>query len=442
MARAIGRFGEAMRDIAVHQYEIKTVADIAEARTMAQTLRRNYYNQRGDDPETWVSQWDQARNDYSKEINKTDFTPIAKKEILAEFRTSHEREAISIGYDAEKESFRINTNRLWDTVFKNLSEGNQAEALRSLDSIRKTGKYTEDYLQSRFKQIEGLAEVPLQQNMMITLRNEAKSFTTEDAAIDYIETKGLEIGLDRSDITWLRTAEKADRDRAKIQSEEAYDTKIGEIQQKLIDPNFDISTILQDPDIKGDDKTSLLSDYKAFSSALIPEESSFDAIGFVQTAIDDYFNGKRPFQYAYTTLKNNWKHLNSADRRKYQGELYNDDRVYSTHQSDGRYYLKGMLLTSRNAFGISIPAGPQEQEYYRQASIQLDDKLNEWRAKRQWPTPQDFYVEIQQIVNKVKGTNPTVIEKTTTEKEYIKTATNPDTGERIGWDGEKWEPIQ
>jgi len=245
------------------------------------------------------------------------------------------------------------------------------------------------------------------------VRLRAKTFATLDDAIDFIE----ESDLDTEDKTWLRTAENADRARAETDTKKAYtnmvDAESDKMVNGIIDGTFDINTVLANPDIKTTDKRTLLSDYQAFSIATVPEESDPDAVERIKVAIDNYGIGKIDKTDARTSLKDNFKFLNTSDRTKYRNEIYaKQDAVYSQRRSDSRFFLKEKLLTEITALGgRTWKPGTKEREQYENASLEMENKLDEWRLSGKWPTPKDFHAELDVIVNKVKqpgyGIEPT-----------------------------------
>ena len=240
------------------------------------------------------------------------------------------------------------------------------------------------------------------------LRQKAKTFKTADEAIDFIESEGAKLGLKTETITWLRTAEKADRDRAKAEEEQAYKDSVevvaDEMVNGIVDGSYDVNVILMNPDLKLDDKKSLVADYKALSTATIPEQSDFDAVDRVKEAIDAYKVGKIDKDAARTVLKDNFKYLDAADRKKYRNELYEEgDSNYNSRRSDGRFFLKNALMTDTTALGMRIPAGKEEIQNYENASIEMDNLLDRYRISGKWPSNKEFYAEIQVIINKVKA---------------------------------------
>ena len=111
-----------------------------------------------------------------------------------------------------------------------------------------------------------------------SVRQQGKTFATLDEAMDFIDASGLST----TNKTWLKTAEKADRDRAKAETDQAYDAGVEAVSDDMINGvvsgDYDVNAILLNPNIKATDKKSLVADYKALSTATVPEESDFDAV--------------------------------------------------------------------------------------------------------------------------------------------------------------------
>lgn len=259
------------------------------------------------------------------------------------------------------------------------------------------------------------------------VRAAAKQIDTLDNAIDFIESAGLKAGLPKETITWLRTAETADRSRTKDAEDKAHEDKLETISDDMakgvVEGVYDITPVLLDPTLTAKERTAKIAEYKAFSTATTPQESDFDAIDRVQTAIDAFTTGAsvlvkgKPVNadkaYARNILKDNYKSLNSADRTRYTNELYGaQDKTYNTHRTDGRFYLKSKLLTGTSlmfgAISIPIASGPKEKQQYENASILLDIQLNDWRKSGKWPNPVEFYEQTQVIINNVKNPNFTL----------------------------------
>ena len=169
-------------------------------------------------------------------------------------------------------------------------------------------------------------------------------------------------------------------------------------------------------------------------SGAIPLESDFDAVDRVKKAIDAYGMGavlsqvgditiKADREYARVILAANKQYLNKGDREQYTNELYAEqDSIYSSRRSDGRFHLKAGLLTGTNLFGVTVAApGSKEKTQYQQASTLLDIQLDAWKKSGSWPSPPEFYQNVQSIITKVKEegyTLPSVAAPTVAKTPY------------------------
>jgi hypothetical protein len=273
-----------------------------------------------------------------------------------------------------------------------------------------------------YSKVAQKAQADISHNKWINaVREQAKLFNTLDEALDFIDSaKDLTLGEKAS----LRVAETADRNREKTAREEAYDLyvdgKHDEMVQGLDDPEYSIDAVIADPDIEATEKRSIVSDYRAFSTSSIPEVSDFDAVERVKVAQDAYAMGqsvtvdnktfKADKQYALDALKNNFKDLDAADRKKYRNEIYEkQDSLHGKYRSDGRYFLKEAFLGGRTisvgGFAMRVPESPEEQRDYEQASNELEVLLEDYKTSGNWPSSLDFYKEVKTIEAKVKDPN-------------------------------------
>ena len=131
----------------------------------------------------------------------------------------------------------------------------------------------------------------------------------------------------------MATAERADRAREKSKKEEDYKAHLegvsDEMLERIDDPDYDIIAALAS--VKKKDRSSLLSEYKALSTATVPEESDFDAVDKVRAATDAFATGSmvtvdgKTFRadkaYARKVLKDNFNDLDSSDRPRLRDRM-------------------------------------------------------------------------------------------------------------------------
>lgn len=200
------------------------------------------------------------------------------------------------------------------------------------------------------------------------------------------------------------------------QQEQELDLARDEMIQDVISGTYDPSTMLRNPFISNENKLKLISDAQSLTTAITPNDSDFDAIESVETAIDAFAMGSSVViggktvrankEYARKVFMDNFGKLDKGDRDKYQNQIYGEqDKTFNQNRSFGRYYLKSGLLTGQNLFGIRIPAGPAQQGQYENASVLFELQLEQWQKAGSWPNPSELYVFTQDLINKVKDPN-------------------------------------
>lgn len=156
--RAIDELGDVTQRISIDMYNVKTAADVAEGRTMVEAAKHKYYAERGSDPETWEASWNQVRSDFTKEVNKLQFTPIAKKAISKYVNEYYAKEAIEIQADARREKFKIHHQRLWDKMFLAMSQGDMETAESVRQSLIELGHDRLETIEAGWERYKGMAK--------------------------------------------------------------------------------------------------------------------------------------------------------------------------------------------------------------------------------------------------------------------------------------------
>jgi hypothetical protein len=413
---AVGEAAESFRNAIVAHHRLQADNQFSEAQRQVQEALDLFADNLERDPDTTTFdlRFKEVMGSMKQFAPRNPLAARAFSKLLANVKVNGQRMMLQSKLATERDLFYA--NRAGE-----MAQGKFDIAEKKLKKGVRQGLISNKQAQVMLTNIAGERKEADKQKWINVVREQAKLFNTEDEALDFIDSaKDLTLGEKAS----LRTAESADRNREETAKDEAYDDYVEGVTDNMVqnidNPDYNIDAVLADPKIETADKRSFVEDYKAFSTATIPETSDFDAVERVKIAQDAFAMGKtvtvddRTFkadkQYARQVLKENWKDLDSSDRKKYRNEIYEkQDSLHGKYRGDGRYFLKEAFLTGRTVsaggFAIRMPKGPEEQRRYEQASNELEVLLEDYRTSGKWPTSLDFYKEVKTIEAKVKDPN-------------------------------------
>jgi len=393
-----------------------------------------------------VSQYNDGMDDYIKSLNPVDEDPVDPGEYLTGYDKVIAKQQSSIFKGKSREAQEILKNRfvIWDQTnkaklasaaierhhelqFDRLGDamitmarnGNQTREEAELLLAQSSAGFDErqkliaiyDKEAERYFTNAKLAVIMDGAKSLVdpTETSEAKRAKNLDKMLDYIESQGLKANLTTTQISWMKTSATADHDREQSVLDAQHKQLLEGISDGIAIGEIGPLDIFGNPNISGPEKTQKLAEYKAFSTATIPEVSDFDAVDRVKAANEAFATGKQNKEFARNVLKNEFSKLDAADRKKYRNEIYEkQDKVFAQRRSDGRFFLKNALLTEQTVFGLTFKPGTEEKQNYENASVEMENLLEQYQEAKKWPTNMEFYAEVQAIATKVKGSAYTI----------------------------------